>query len=103
MPRAGSSGSSCSYVSCADSRPVLRVLGQQAQDETLQRGRHLGAQTAHRERRLVEVAVQHAERCRAGERHVSAEEFVQQHAECVQVGVRADRAAHRLLGGHVGG
>ncbi len=48
------------------------------------------------------MAVQDAERGRSGERDVSAEEFVQQDPEGVQVGVRADRAAHRLLGGHVG-
>ncbi|GDY63481.1 hypothetical protein SAV14893_028740 [Streptomyces avermitilis] len=79
-------------------RPVLRVLGQQAQDERFEGFRHLGAQPAHRERRLVEVTVQHAERGGAGERYVAAEEFVDEHAERVQIGVRADRAAHRLLG-----
>ena len=83
--------------------PVLRVLGEQPQHERFQRLGHLGAQPAHGQRRLVQVAVQHAEGGRARERHVSAEEFVQQHAERVQVGVRADRAAHRLLGRHVGG
>ena len=82
---------------------MLRVLGEQAQHERLQRLGDLGAQPAHRQRRLVQVAVQHAERGGARERHVAAEEFVQQHPERVQVRVRADRAAHRLLGRHVGG
>lgn len=84
-------------------RAVLWVLGEQAQHERLQRLGHLGAQTAHGQRRLVQVPVQHAEGRRARERDVSAEEFVQQHPERVQVGVGADRAAHRLLGRHVGG
>lgn len=82
---------------------MLRVLGEQAQDERFQRLGHLGAGPAHGQRRLVQVAVQHAERRRARERHVAAEQFVQEDAECVQVRVRADRAAHRLLGRHVGG
>lgn len=82
---------------------MLRVLGEQAQHQALQRLRDLGADPAHGQRRLVQVPVQHAERGGAGERHVAAEQFVQQHPERVQVGVRADRAAHRLLGRHVGG
>ncbi len=84
-------------------RAVLRVLGQQAQHERFEGLRDLGADTAHGQRGFVQVPVQHTECRRARERHVSAEEFVQQYAECVEVGVRADRAAHRLLGGHVGG
>lgn len=83
--------------------PVLWVLGEQAQDERLERLGDLGAQTADGERGLVEMAVQHTERRGAGERDVAAEELVQQYAECVQVGVGADGAAHGLLGCHVGG
>lgn len=83
--------------------PVLRVLGEQAQDERLQGFRYLGSEAAHGQRRLVQVPVEHPEGRRTGERHVPAEEFVEEYAECVQVRVRADRAAHRLLGGHVGG
>ncbi len=82
---------------------MLRVLGEQAQHQRLQGLGDLGADPAHGQRRLVQVPVQHAERRRAGERHVAAEQLVQEHAERVQVRVRADRAAHRLLGGHVGG
>lgn len=82
---------------------MLRVLGEQAQDQGFECLGDLGTDTAHGQRRLVQVPVQHAERGRAGERHVAAEEFVQDHTERVQVGVRTDRAAHRLLGGHVGG
>lgn len=82
---------------------MLRVLGQQAQHEGLQRLGHLGADPAHGQRRLVQMPVQHTERRGTGERHLAAEQFVQQHTERVQVGVRADRAAHRLLGRHVGG
>lgn len=82
---------------------MLRVLGEQPQDESFERLGYLRAQLADRERRLVEVAVQHAEGGGARERDVPAEQFVHQHAEGVEVGVRADRAAHRLLGGHVGG
>lgn len=82
---------------------MLRVLGEQVQDERFERLGDLGADTADGHRRLVQVPVQHAEGRGARERHVPAEEFVQDHAERVQVGVRADRTAHRLLGGHVGG
>lgn len=82
---------------------MLRVLREQAKDQSFECLGDLGADPAYGLRRLVQVPVQYAERRRAGERHVSAEEFVQDHAECVQVGVGADRAAHRLLGGHVGG
>lgn len=82
---------------------MLRVLGEESQDERFERLGDFGADAAHGHRGLVQVPVQHAERCRARERDVAAEEFVQHDAECVQVGVRADRAAHRLLGGHVGG
>ncbi len=82
---------------------VLRVLGEQAQDEGLQRLGDLGPDAAHRQRRFVQVAVEDAERRGARERDVAAEQFVQEHAERVQVGVRADGSAHRLLGGHVGG
>ncbi len=84
-------------------RPVLRVLGEQPQHQGLQRLGHLGAEPAHGQRGLVQVPVQHAERGGAGERHLAAEQFVHQHAERVQVGVRADRAAHRLFRRHVGG
>jgi hypothetical protein len=82
---------------------VLGVLGEQPQHQRFERLGHLGPHPAHRHGRLVEVAVQHAEGAGARERHVAAEQFVQQHAERVQVGVRADGAAHRLLGRHVGG
>lgn len=82
---------------------MLRVLREQPQDQRFECLGDLGAGAAHGQRRLVQVPVQHAEGGGAGERHVSAEEFVHEHAQCVQVGVRADRAAHRLLGGHVGG
>ncbi|EHN72817.1 hypothetical protein SMCF_7774 [Streptomyces coelicoflavus ZG0656] len=82
---------------------VLRVLGEQAQHQGLERLRDLGTDAAHGQRGLVQVPVQHAERRRAGERDVAAEQFVQQHTERVQVGVRAHGAAHGLLGCHVGG
>ncbi|MGY4277830.1 hypothetical protein ACVILE_004010 [Streptomyces sp. M18.1] len=82
---------------------MLRVLGEQAQDEGFEGFRDLGADTAHGQRRLVQVPVEDAQGGRSRERHVPAEQFVQQYAECVQVGVRTDRAAHRLLRGHVGG
>lgn len=82
---------------------MLRVLGEQPQHEGFERFRDLGTQAADREGRFVEVAVEHAEGGGARERHVPAEEFVHQHPERVQIRVRADRAAHRLLGGHVGG
>ncbi|GAA3302829.1 hypothetical protein GCM10020295_49740 [Streptomyces cinereospinus] len=49
------------------------------------------------------MPVQHPERRGARERDLTAEEFVQQYAERVQVRVRADRAAHGLLGRHVRG
>lgn len=84
-------------------RAVLRVLGEQAQDQGFERLGDLGAQAAHGDRGLVQVPVQDAQCRRARERDVAAEEFVQQDTECVQVGVRADRAAHGLLGRHVGG
>ncbi|CAM5562379.1 hypothetical protein STENM36S_09314 [Streptomyces tendae] len=82
---------------------VLRVLGEQAQDQGLERLRDLRADAAHRQRGLVQVPVQHAERRGTGERDVAAEQFVQQHPEGVEVGVRADGAAHGLLRRHVGG
>lgn len=82
---------------------MLRVLGEQAQDQGFERLRDLGADAAHGQRGLVEVPVQYAERRGSRERDVAAEQFVQQYAECVQVGVRADGAAHGLLGRHVGG
>lgn len=82
---------------------MLRVLGEQAQHEGFEGLRDLGADAPHGDRRFVQVPVQHAERGGARERDVAAEEFVEQHPERVQVGVRADRAAHRLLGCHVRG
>ncbi len=82
---------------------VLRVLGEQAQDQRFERLGDLRADAAHGQRGLVQVPVEHAERGGTGERDVAAEQFVQQDAERVQVGVRADGAAHGLLGCHVGG
>ncbi len=81
---------------------MLRVLGEQPQHQGLEGLGHLGADPAYRHGRLVQVPVQHPERRRSRERHVAAEQLVHQHPERVQVGVRADRAAHRLLGRHVG-
>lgn len=83
-------------------RAVLRVLGEQPQHERFQRLGDVGPDAADRQRWFVQMPVQHAEGGGPGERHIAAEQFVQQDAEGVEVGVRADRAAHGLLGGHVG-
>lgn len=82
---------------------MLGVLGEEPQHEALQGLGDLGAPPPDGQWRFVEVAVEHPEGGGTRERDVAAEEFVQEDPEGVEVGVRADRAAHGLFGGHVGG
>jgi hypothetical protein len=82
---------------------VLWVLREELQHQRLQRLGYFGPHLSQRHRRLVQVAVEHAEGRRPGEGDVAADQFVEQHAERVEVRTGADGAAHGLLGGHVGG
>ena len=81
-------------------RPLLARLLQQAAHERFDRGRRAVARSHERKRLRVlrQMADQSVDRVRTREGRLAAEQLVHQHAERVQIALRAGRLAAKLLG-----
>ena len=77
-----------------------RVLGQEREDQGVERGGHAGHPARRRHGRGAQVLLDHRVRV-AREGRPAADELVQGRAERVEVAVGPDAAAVRLLGRHV--
>ena len=81
--------------------PLCGDLRQQPQDQVLEVGRAVLAVPGRRDRRRVDVLRDHRRRVVGLERRLPRHELVEHRAERIEVRLRGDRAAERLLGRHV--
>ncbi len=81
---------------------VLRSLGEQPQDERLERRGHVGAQPRGRHWHRAQVLAHDRDGVVARERRLAGEHLVEKGTERVEVGARVGRPAQRLLGRQVG-
>ena len=89
-------------IAAAFSRPLVRVLRQQPQDQRLQRARHLRVVPGRRDGCGVDVLRDDRHRVVAEERRAAGHHFVRHAAERVEVAAGVRLAAQRLLRRHVG-
>ncbi len=79
------------------------ILGEQAQDQHLERRRHVGGVPRGRDRLRVQVLRDDCDRVVPDERRASGHQLVQEDAERVEVRAGIGGPAERLLRGHVQG
>jgi hypothetical protein len=84
-------------------RALARVLGQQPQDQSLERARNLGVVPGRRHRGGVDVLADHRHHVVPQKRRPARHHLVEHGAQRVEIRADAHLAREGLLGGHVGG